>query len=199
MFPLFSILRREKNFATQPHQFVLLHLKRLHLMEWVCPCSELGISMVGLQKSIVCVSRVSCGPVRAQLQALTTQYVHVHLSIWLWGWEMPSSCSDTVAVAALARACSMMASNRSSTACTCRQIADHRQQHMSDLATAEPVQPMLFPARAQDQCTCISSVIPWSQVRAVMGTTLSTPKDAPLPPILMQQETDSVWGQPGEA
>ena len=35
MFPLFSILRREKNFATQPHQFVLLHLKRLHLMEWV--------------------------------------------------------------------------------------------------------------------------------------------------------------------
>ena len=38
----------------------------------------------------------------------------------------------------------------------------------------------------------------WGQVRAVMGTTLSTPKDAPLPPILMQQETDSVWSQPGK-
>ena len=31
-----------------------------------------------------------------------------------------------------------------------------------------------------------------------MGTTLSIPKDAPLPPILMQQETDSVWSQPGK-
>ena len=31
-----------------------------------------------------------------------------------------------------------------------------------------------------------------------MGTTLSIPKEAPLPPILMQQEVDSVWLQPGE-
>ena len=34
MFPLFSILRNERDFAWPPHQFVLLHLKRLHLMEW---------------------------------------------------------------------------------------------------------------------------------------------------------------------
>ena len=35
MFPLFSILRREHNFSTSPATFVLLHLKRVHLMEWV--------------------------------------------------------------------------------------------------------------------------------------------------------------------
>ena len=35
MFPLFSILRREAHFAQPPSQFVLLHLKRAHLMEWV--------------------------------------------------------------------------------------------------------------------------------------------------------------------
>ena len=35
MFPLFSILRREPDFAQPPQQFVLLHLKRAHLMEWV--------------------------------------------------------------------------------------------------------------------------------------------------------------------
>ena len=34
MFPLFSILRNEGDFAWPPHQFVLLHLKRVHLMEW---------------------------------------------------------------------------------------------------------------------------------------------------------------------
>ena len=35
MFPLFSILRREHGFSTPPSTFVLLHLKRVHLMEWV--------------------------------------------------------------------------------------------------------------------------------------------------------------------
>lgn len=35
MFPLFSILRREPDFQTPPSTFVLLHLKRIHLMEWV--------------------------------------------------------------------------------------------------------------------------------------------------------------------
>ena len=35
MFPLYSILRREAHFAQPPSQFVLLHLKRAHLMEWV--------------------------------------------------------------------------------------------------------------------------------------------------------------------
>lgn len=35
MFPLFSILRREPDFSTPPSTFVLLHLKRVHLMEWV--------------------------------------------------------------------------------------------------------------------------------------------------------------------
>ena len=35
MFPLFSILRREHDFQTPPSTFVLLHLKRVHLMEWV--------------------------------------------------------------------------------------------------------------------------------------------------------------------
>ena len=35
MFPLYSILRREDHFAQPPSQFVLLHLKRAHLMEWV--------------------------------------------------------------------------------------------------------------------------------------------------------------------
>ena len=35
MFPLFSILREEAAFAQPPAQFVLLHLKRAHLMEWV--------------------------------------------------------------------------------------------------------------------------------------------------------------------
>ena len=69
MFPLFSILRKEAGFASPPQQFVLLHLKRRHLMEWV---------------------------------------------------------------------------------------------------------------------------------RAIMATTLAIPRDDPLPPILMQQETDSIWEQPGE-
>lgn len=35
MFPLFSILRTEPTFARPATQFVLLHLKRSHLMEWV--------------------------------------------------------------------------------------------------------------------------------------------------------------------
>ena len=35
MFPLFSILRREPDFSKPPATFVLLHLKRVHLMEWV--------------------------------------------------------------------------------------------------------------------------------------------------------------------
>lgn len=34
MFPLFSILRREPAFKRPPKQFMLLHLKRVHLMEW---------------------------------------------------------------------------------------------------------------------------------------------------------------------
>lgn len=34
LFPLFSILRAEANFANPPDQFVLLHLKRAHLIEW---------------------------------------------------------------------------------------------------------------------------------------------------------------------
>lgn len=33
--PLFSILRLEPTFARPPNQFVLLHLKKIHLMEWV--------------------------------------------------------------------------------------------------------------------------------------------------------------------
>jgi len=35
VFPLFSIFQKESAFATPPAQFVLLHLKRVHLMEWV--------------------------------------------------------------------------------------------------------------------------------------------------------------------
>ena len=35
MFPLFSILRLEPHFAKPPQQFILLHLKRHHLMDWV--------------------------------------------------------------------------------------------------------------------------------------------------------------------
>lgn len=35
MFPLYSILRKERDFQTPPTTFVLLHLKRVHLMEWV--------------------------------------------------------------------------------------------------------------------------------------------------------------------
>ena len=35
LFPLFSILRREPHFARPPTQFLLLHLKRSHVMEWV--------------------------------------------------------------------------------------------------------------------------------------------------------------------
>ena len=38
MFPLYSILRTEPGFARPAAQFVLLHLKRSHLMEWVRPC-----------------------------------------------------------------------------------------------------------------------------------------------------------------
>lgn len=34
MFPLFSILRQEPAFKRPPKQFMLLHLKRVHLMEW---------------------------------------------------------------------------------------------------------------------------------------------------------------------
>ena len=34
LFPLFSMLRLERAFARPPTQFVLLHLKRAHLMEW---------------------------------------------------------------------------------------------------------------------------------------------------------------------
>lgn len=33
-FPLFSILRQEPAFRRPPTQFMLLHLKRVHLMEW---------------------------------------------------------------------------------------------------------------------------------------------------------------------
>ncbi len=35
MFPLYSILKQESSFARPAHQFLLLHLKRVHLMEWV--------------------------------------------------------------------------------------------------------------------------------------------------------------------
>lgn len=35
LFPLFSILRLEPTFARPPDQLVLLHLKKIHLMEWV--------------------------------------------------------------------------------------------------------------------------------------------------------------------
>ena len=35
MFPLYSILKKESSFARPAQQFVLLHLKRVHLMEWV--------------------------------------------------------------------------------------------------------------------------------------------------------------------
>lgn len=35
LFPLFSILRLEPTFARPPSQFVLLHLKRCHVLEWV--------------------------------------------------------------------------------------------------------------------------------------------------------------------
>ena len=35
LFPLFSILRQERGFARPPTQFVQLHLKRAHMMEWV--------------------------------------------------------------------------------------------------------------------------------------------------------------------
>ncbi len=35
LFPLFSILRQERSFARPPTQFLQLHLKRCHMMEWV--------------------------------------------------------------------------------------------------------------------------------------------------------------------
>ncbi|KAL4450135.1 hypothetical protein ABPG77_010804 [Micractinium sp. CCAP 211/92] len=35
LFPLFSILRQERKFARPPTQFMQLHLKRAHMMEWV--------------------------------------------------------------------------------------------------------------------------------------------------------------------
>ena len=34
MSPLFSIFKNETDFKLPPDQFVLLHLKRVHLMEW---------------------------------------------------------------------------------------------------------------------------------------------------------------------
>ena len=34
MHPLYSILKQEPNFARPVDQLVLLHLKRVHLMEW---------------------------------------------------------------------------------------------------------------------------------------------------------------------
>ena len=37
LFPLFSILRQERSFARPPTQFLQLHLKRCHMMEWVRP------------------------------------------------------------------------------------------------------------------------------------------------------------------
>lgn len=37
LFPLFSILRQERKFARPPTQFLQLHLKRAHMMEWVRP------------------------------------------------------------------------------------------------------------------------------------------------------------------
>ena len=69
MFPLFSILRREKRFSTQPHQFVLLHLKRLHLMEWVslwpCAPSMCTLDPVRLQSTtagVPAVAQAAAGP-----------------------------------------------------------------------------------------------------------------------------------------
>ncbi|EFN54929.1 expressed protein [Chlorella variabilis] len=35
LFPLFSILRQERSFSRPPTQFLQLHLKRCHVMEWV--------------------------------------------------------------------------------------------------------------------------------------------------------------------
>ena len=92
MFPLFSILRREKNFATQPHQFVLLHLKRLHLMEWVCPSSDFAWNLDGWVTSLDCVRTQGCvvAPVRAQLQAVPLRMCMIssqHLVVGL-GWAV---------------------------------------------------------------------------------------------------------------
>lgn len=48
LFPLFSILRQERSFARPPTQFLQLHLKRCHMMEWVsAACCAWGCQPLG--------------------------------------------------------------------------------------------------------------------------------------------------------
>ena len=48
MNPLYSIFRNESHFKVPPDQFVLLHLKRVHLMEWA---RAIMAATLGLQKN----------------------------------------------------------------------------------------------------------------------------------------------------
>lgn len=61
MFPLFSILRREPDFRRTPHQFVLLHLKRVHLMEWVRAVIAVTLG-IGVQQDLPPVLMQQEGP-----------------------------------------------------------------------------------------------------------------------------------------
>ena len=47
MNPLYSIFKNESQLKVPPEQFVLLHLKRIHLMEW--PRAVMAATL-GLQK-----------------------------------------------------------------------------------------------------------------------------------------------------
>lgn len=55
MYPLYSILREEKQFQLPPDRFVLLHLKRSHLMEWARAviAATLGLAKGELLPSIL--------------------------------------------------------------------------------------------------------------------------------------------------
>lgn len=55
MFPLFSILERNPSFRRPATNFVLLHLKRWHLMEWVraVMASTLGVEAGGALPPII--------------------------------------------------------------------------------------------------------------------------------------------------
>jgi hypothetical protein len=61
MFPLFSILKTEPGFARPADQFVLLHLKRVHLMEWVraVMAVTLGVGETGSLPPIIMQQEIS--------------------------------------------------------------------------------------------------------------------------------------------
>lgn len=55
LFPLFSILRQERSFSRPPTQFLQLHLKRCHMMEWVS-ARQLAFGWLPSQRSAGCAS-----------------------------------------------------------------------------------------------------------------------------------------------